>query len=161
VYRNDTAVPFFALLIGLALGLIAFLDGQHIARLAGRAPEELSVGQIGLIAFALVFGLYGLIGLASVWLEGSELTPGRRVAHAPGFALVIGVGLAFGLTVLSGLFVRSVFSSLQSGAPSALEQGGLFGGMMLCGAAFLMVYRKFFVHEEALAEPEQGDGFPW
>lgn len=161
MFRNDTAMPFFALLLGAALGLMAYLDGQHIARLLGETPKDLSVGQIGLVAFALVLGLYGIVGLVSVWLEGTELRVGTHAPRASMPALLVAVLLALGLVVLSGLFVRSIRSSLVSNTVAPLEQGLLFGGMMLCAAAALAVYRKAFVAEEAIAEDERGDGFPW
>ena len=62
MYRNDPILPTFALILAAGLFYAAYLDGQHIARLLGHVPEELSVGQIGLMAFGAVLLLYGLMG---------------------------------------------------------------------------------------------------
>ena len=62
MYRNDPILPTFALILAAGLFYAAYLDGRHIARLLGHVPEELSVGQIGLMAFGAVLLLYGLMG---------------------------------------------------------------------------------------------------
>lgn len=160
MYRNDTVVPFFALLFGVALGLMAYLDGRHIAQLSGRAPKDLSVGQIGLVAFGLVLVVYGLIGLLSVWLEGKELRPGKHQPRPGVLVLALGLALAVGLVALSGLFVRSIISGFNSGSSDAAEQGALFAGMMLTGAAMIALYKRSFIGEETLSEIEHGE-FPW
>lgn len=160
MFRNDTLVPFFALLFGVALGLMAYLDGRHITQLAKAAPKDLSVGQIGLVAFGMVLVVYGLIGLLSVWLEGEELRPGKHSRRSGTGVLAFGLALVVALVVFSGLFVRSIISSQNSGAVDAAQQGALFAGMMLSGAALLALYKRYFIGEEAIAEDERGE-FPW
>jgi hypothetical protein len=160
MFRNDTIIPFLALLISFGLGLMAYLDGQHIAGLAGRTQAELSVGQIGLIAFGIVLFLYGLIGSISAWLEGEELRPGKHLPRLGRTPVVIGVILAVALVVLSGLFVNSVFRALETGKNAPAVQGGLIALSLIIAAVLLAITKKYLVGDETLAEDEHQE-FPW
>ena len=160
MFRNDTIIPFLALLAGLGLGLMAYLDGQHIAGLAGHALAELSVGQIGLIAFAIVFFLYGLIGSINAWLEGEELRPGKHLPRLGRAPVVIAVALSLALVVLSGLFVNAVFRALETGNNAPAVQGGLIALSLIIAAALLTIAKKYLVGDETLTEDEHQE-FPW
>ena len=142
MYRNDPILPTFALILAAGLFYAAYLDGRHIARLLGHVPEELSVGQIGLMAFGAVLLLYGLMGLVSYWLEGIELRPGRHFPTPSTAPVAAGVILVLLLTALSGFFVRLLVYSAQTGHNPTWLQGLIFG------------------REEVITEEEKSE-FPW
>ncbi|RTH05544.1 MULTISPECIES: cytochrome C [Thermus] len=160
MYRNDPIVPTFALILAAGLFYMAYLDGLHIARLLGHTREELSVGQIGLMAFGAVFLLYGLIGLVSYWLEGVELRPGRHFPTPSTAPVAVGVVLVLLLTALSGFFVRLIAYAAQTGHNPTWLQGFVFGTISLVVAALLGIYKKFFGRDEVITEEEKSH-FPW
>lgn len=163
MYRNDTVVPYFALVFSAALFLMAYLnDRMRVVHEAGVVPH-LTVGNIGLMAFAMVLFVYGFIGLMSNWLEGSELRPGKHEPEPSSLPMVAGVVLAILLVVLSGFFVRTLIfaNNPEIGYYNATTlQAGVFAAMMLTLALLIAIYKKFFMQEEILAEDEKGD-FPW
>ena len=160
MYRNDPILPTFALILAAGLFYAAYLDGRHIARLLGHVPEELSVGQIGLMAFGAVLLLYGLMGLVSYWLEGIELRPGRHFPAPASAPVAAGVILVLLLTALSGFFVRLLVYSAQTGHNPTWLQGLIFGSISLVVAALFGIYRRFFGREEVITEEEKSE-FPW
>jgi hypothetical protein len=124
---------------------------------------HLTVGNIGLMAFAMVLFLYGFIGLMSNWLEGSELRLGKREPEPSSLPMVAGVVLSILLVILSGFFVRTLIfaNNPELGYYNATTlQAGVFGAMMLILALLIATYKKYFMPEEVLAEDEKGD-FPW
>ncbi|MGQ9735379.1 MAG: cytochrome C [Thermaceae bacterium] len=160
MYRNDPVLPTFSLILALGLFYTAYLDGQQIARLLGHSPEELSAGQIGLVAFGVVLLLYGVISLVSYWLEGSELRPGRHFPTPSSTPMVVGVILVFLLTAMSAFFVRLLIHSAQTGHNPTWLQGALFGGMSLVVGILLIIYSRFYGESEVITEEEKGE-FPW
>ncbi|MDM7324633.1 MAG: cytochrome C [Thermus sp.] len=160
MYRNDPILPTFALILAVGLFYMAYLDGIHITRLLGHAPEELSVGQIGLMAFGAVLLLYGLIGLVSYWLDGIELRPGRHFPSPSTVPLVAGVILVLVLTALSGFFVRLLIYSAQTGHNPTWLQGLVFGAISLVVAILMGIYKKFYGRDEVVTEEEKSH-FPW
>ncbi len=159
MYRNDRVVPFFALVLSLALFLIAYLDGLHIAALEGHAAEEFSVGQIGLIALGLVLLLYAAIGFVSVWLEGTELHIGQRRAQ-PGNTHYVGIALSVVTVAASGLFVQAMLTSQRTQQNHPRLEGLLFGIIALLVAAVLALYKRHYQDEDVRAEPETSE-VPW
>ena len=160
MYRNDPILPTLALILAAGPFYAAYLDGRHIARLLGHVPEELSVGQIGLMAFGAVLLLYGLMGLVSYWLEGIELRPGRHFPPPSAAPVAAGVILVLLLTALSGFFVRLLVYSAQTGHNPPWLQGLIFGSISLVVAALFGIYRRFFGREEVITEEEKSE-FPW
>mgnify|MGYP006341203095 FL=1 len=160
MYRNAPILPTRALSLAAGLFYAACLDGRHIARLLGHVPEELSVGQIGLMAFGAVLLLYGLMGLVSYWLEGIELRPGRHFPTPSTAPVAAGVILVLLLTALSGFFVRLLVYSAQTGHNPTWLQGLIFGSISLVVAALFGIYRRFFGREEVITEEEKSE-FPW
>ena len=160
MYRNDPILPTCALSLAAGRFYAAYLDGRHIARLLGHVPEELSVGQIGLMAFGAVLLLYGLMGLVSYWLEGIELRPGRHFPTPSTAPVAAGVILVLLLTALSGFFVRLLVYSAQTGHNPTWLQGLIFGSISLVVAALFGIYRRFFGREEVITEEEKSE-FPW
>lgn len=161
MYRNDPLLPCLALVIALILGWAAYWDGHRMAvLLVGRPPQALSVGQIGLVTFALVFVVYGMIGLLSVWLDGTDLQPGRHVPKPRRGMLVMGMALALALSAASGLFVRDILNSLETGRVHPGGEGATFGAMALLSALLLAFYKKYVVGEDVIAEDEHSE-VPW
>ncbi|TBH21273.1 cytochrome C [Thermus thermamylovorans] len=160
MYRNDPVLPTFALILAAGLFYMAYLNGVHIARLQGHTPEELSVGQIGLMAFGAALLLYGLIGLISYWLEGIELRPGRHFPIPATAPVAAGVVLVLLLTALSGFFVRLLVYSAETGHNPTWLQGLIFGAISLVVGGLFGLYRRFFGREEVVTEGEKSE-FPW
>jgi DMSO/TMAO reductase YedYZ heme-binding membrane subunit len=160
MYKNDTVVPIFALIFSIAMFFMTYLNGQRIAALQGRMPEELTVGQIGLMAFAMVLFIYGFIGLLSNWLEGAEMKPGKHTPEPSSLPVVAGVVLSLLLTAIAGFFARTLAFGSVEGYHKASLEGGLFAAMMLLIALLVTIYKKFFMDEEVLAEGGKSD-FPW
>lgn len=169
MYRNDNVIPTFSLLFAVALFVMAMLNRQHISRLAGENVDHLSVGGIGLIAFALVLFIYGFIGLLSNWLEGRELRPGIHQPEPSSAPLIAGIVLSLLLVMLSGFFVRLIAFAYAANPLKPAEvaaanptwlQGLIFAAMMLVIAFLIALYKKFYLPEEVVAEDEKGD-FPW
>jgi len=159
--RNDALIPFWALVIAVALGWAAYLDGSRVAVLSGgTGPAALSVGQIGLATFSLVLAVYGMMGLVSVWLEGVELRPGRHTPEVGVGPVAAAILLAFLLAAASGLFVQDIRRSLQTDQIHALNEGVIFGAMALLSALLIIVYKEYMVGEEAIAEDEHSE-VPW
>jgi hypothetical protein len=163
MYRNDTVVPYFALVFSVALFLMAYLNNQmRVVHEAGVVPH-LTVGNIGLMAFAVVLFVYGFIGLMSNWLEGSELYPGQHNPEPSSLPMVAGVVLSILLVLLSGFFVRALVfaNNPEIGYYNATTlPAGVFAAMMLIMALLIAIYKKYFMPEEVLAEDEKSD-FPW
>ena len=159
MYRNDRVVPFFALVLALALFLTTYLDGIHITSLEGHAPEEFSVGQIGLMALGIVLLLYAMIGFVSVWLEGEELRPGMRRAE-PGNTHIIGIALSLVTVAVSGLFAQAVLTSQRTQEIHPRIEGILFGIVALLVAAVLALYKRHYQDEDVRAESETSE-VPW
>ncbi len=160
MYRNDTVLPFFAILFSIALFYAFRLDAIHLEQLAGEAKEELTPGQIGLLAFSAVFLVYGLIGYFSTWLEGVELRPGRHVPEPGAAVAVVSVLLAVVLAGLSGFFVRLLLHQMTVGPVSSAAQGVVFGSIMLVAALLLAIYKKYYLGDEVLIEDEHSE-VPW
>lgn len=162
MYRNDSVVPFFSLGLSEVFFIMAYLDRSRIIAYSGTTPDALSSGQIGLIAFGMTLFIYGVIGLVSVWLEGSELRPTKRQPEAGLAPVVVGVVLSILLALLSGFFVRIIVYELNTGPGpvNTLLEGGVFGLMMAIIAALLVLYKKYFMEEEVLAEDEHSE-VPW
>jgi len=159
--RNDAVIPIWALVIAAVLGWAAYEDGQRMTVLAGgHAPIALSVGQTGLVTFGLVFAVYGLMGLISVWLEGVEMRPGRAVPEVGVGPMVAGIVVALCLAAASGLFAQDIRQTLQTEHVRALNEGVIFGAMALLSTLLIVIYKEYMVGEEAIAEDIHSE-VPW
>ncbi|MER3480682.1 MAG: cytochrome C [Meiothermus sp.] len=163
MFKNDTVVPFGAILAAAALFLMAYLNTQQRVSETVAIPgaqHSMSVGSIGLMAFAMVLFIYGFIGLISNYLEGSEMRPGKHIAPPSSLPVVAGVVLSLLLVGLAGFFARTlVYAAKEGFNPNAL-QGGVFAAMMLIIAVLVVIYMKFFQEQEVLAEEDKAE-FPW
>ncbi len=150
--RNGLALPLLCLALAPALWLLAYADGAartHHGRPVFAVPSTL---QIGLLAFAALALLEGLIGLLSVWLEGREPAPHRGHARAGLAATIIALSLAVVLTAVSGLFVRVVAVSVLVGHFAPMVEGLSSSAMFVLAAALLVTVRKGFVADEVVTE---------
>ncbi len=121
-----------------------------------RIPEHLTEYQIGLLAWVLVLAVYGMIGLASVWLEGVEPVP-ERVEPDPAIGAVVGLSV-FAIAALAGsvFFVRQVV--LGTGSMTVLGLSGVFWMWSLAMAVAL--YRRYFMAGETIQQ-ERDEEIPW
>ena len=119
-------------------------------------PEHLTEYHIGLLAWVLVLGVYGIIGLASVWLEGEEPVP-ERVEPNPGLGAVLAVGV-FAVAALagSGFFMAQVVAG--TGAALTLGLSGAF--WMWALAIAVALYRRYFMVAETIQQ-DRDEEIPW
>ncbi len=160
MYRNGRYIPFLALCCAAALFFAAYLDGRQMEQRTGVEPEELSVGQIGMMAFAALFLVYGAIGFISAWLEGTELRPMKRKKNPGRIPFLAGVLLAALLAALAGSFARLIYKELATGVVTPSLEGTVAAGIFLVAALLLLLYRKSFIEDEVLVEDERGE-VPW
>lgn len=125
---------------------------------AGRqwVPEHLSEYQIGLLAWVLVLAVFGIVGVASVWLEGRELSEAHP-APAGGNVAAAAVTL-FAVAALGGsaLFMRQV----AGGDASVAALGVTATFWMWSLAAALAAYRRYFMAGEVIQQ-DRHDEVPW
>ncbi|MFQ6116688.1 MAG: hypothetical protein ACE5LQ_00320 [Candidatus Bipolaricaulia bacterium] len=119
-------------------------------------PEHLKAYEIGLVAWTFLMALFGIQGLITVFLEGKELEPheGEERGGSP-WAVLLFAGLFLVDVAFSLLFMRGLFGGARA-ETLALYSGVIF----LALAAMLIVYRRFFVKDEVIAQ-EREDDFPW
>lgn len=119
-------------------------------------PEHLTEYHIGLLAWVLVLGVYGIIGLASVWLEGVEPVP-ERVEPDPGLGAVVAVSV-FAVAALAGsvFFIAQVVAG--TGAPLTLGLSGTF--WMWALAIAVALYRRYFMVAETIQQ-DRDEEIPW
>ncbi|GMA17368.1 cytochrome c6 [Deinococcus metallilatus] len=127
-------------------------------------PEDIKLPEIFLATFVMVLLTYGLIGLYSVWAEGTELHPGIHKARSTPLAMTaMVVTLLLGL-LFSALFVRQMVADYAAWGnkelPSVTTEG-FYAAMILFTIAIATgLYKKFFMDDEVLVEDASGE-FPW
>ena len=149
--RNSPALPISALVTTAAL--IAVLGLGRLMRANLAAP--LSELEIGLAAWAFVFGLFGAQGLISILLEGAELRPGftpPRLTRLLTWAIVV---LAAVLLVLA----CGLGGAILTGQPVSVV-GLTAGAGCLVLALLLVAYKEACVGDEARLDTRK-DGIPW
>jgi hypothetical protein len=119
-------------------------------------PEHLTEYHIGLLAWVLVLGVYGIIGLASVWLEGVEPVP-ERVEPRAGVGAVVALTV-FAVAALAGSvwFIAQVVAG--TGAALTLGLSGTFWMWSLAMAVAL--YRRYFMVAEIIQQ-DRDEEIPW
>lgn len=150
--RNSPRLPIVALIAAVMLVAIAAIDyWSH----AARHPFSLDELEIGLVAWAAALAIYGLQGLISVASEGEELHVGRSAPRLTGpLSLAI---LAFGLLLLADAVVLAIGIASNWRA----EVIGVFAGLgCLDLAALLVFYKEGFIGDEACLD-EIDDDVPW
>ena len=119
-------------------------------------PEHLTEYHVGLLAWVLVLGVYGIIGLASVWLEGVEPVP-ERVEPRPGTGAVVGLAV-FAVAALAGSIGFIVHVVTGTGAAVTLGLLGTFWMWTLAMAVAL--YRRYFMVAETIQQ-DRDEEIPW
>ena len=127
-------------------------------------PEDIKLPEIFLATFVMVLLTYGLIGLYSVWAEGTELHPGIHKARSTPLAMTaMVVTLALSL-LFSVLFVRQMVTDYAAWAneemPNVTAEGFYAAMILLPIAIAIGLYKKFFMDDEVLVEDADGE-FPW
>lgn len=127
-------------------------------------PEDLKLPEIFLGTFFLILVTYGVIGLYSVWAEGTELHPGFHRTRS-GSGSVLAMLLTLGVTVLSSvMFVRQMVRDYAAWGEKVMPNvaaEGLWAGLILLSLATAIgLYKKFFMDGEVLVEDATGE-FPW
>lgn len=160
MYRNNPFGPFVFLLLSVAFFLATFLSRQKIILRTGSVPETLDTVQIGLMAFAMTFLVYSAIGFVSVWLEGQEYRPHRRVPPRGRLALAVGLALCIVLVALSGLFFHVIVQGITATKLPPVVEGCVAGSMSVVAVVILLVYQRHFMVHEVTAEDEHTE-VPW
>jgi membrane protease YdiL (CAAX protease family) len=160
MYRNSPVAPFFFLLAAVAMFLSVFLSGQKTALQTGHPPGPLSSLQIAFMAFAMTFLVYAAIGFVSIWLEGEEQRPLRHVPNRGRTALAAGLGLLVLLVACEGLFFRVILYGINQHRLPPLLEASVAGGMAVCAILVLLLYQRFFMTREVVADDEEKE-IPW
>ncbi|AIZ44110.1 cytochrome C6 [Deinococcus radiopugnans] len=129
-------------------------------------PEDIKLPEIFLATFIMVLLTYGVIGLYSVWAEGTELHPGIHKVRSTPIAL-LGMVTTLGLTLLfSVLFARQMvidyagWGAKEPVMPNVTAEGFYAAMIILLLALAVGLYKKFFMDGEVLVEDASGE-FPW
>ncbi|GGO41236.1 cytochrome c6 [Deinococcus humi] len=129
-------------------------------------PEDIKLPEIFLATFIMVLLTYGLIGLYSVWTEGTELHPGIHKVRSTPIAM-LGMVTTLGLILLfSVLFARQMvidyagWGANEPVMPNVTAEGFYAAMIILLLALAVGLYKKFFMDGEVLVEDASGE-FPW
>lgn len=145
---NSPRLPIWSLVIAVLLAAAAVIFARGDL-------EPLSELQLGALAGALTFAIFGVQGLISVNLEGQELRPGVTPPH-----LTDQLSRAI-LIVSLLLFVNSIvlgFGIVNGWSTTLVGVGAGLGCILL--AALLIFYKEAFLGNEAHFD-EREDGIPW
>ena len=145
---NSPRLPLWSLILAvvLAAATVAFARGDL---------EPLSELQLGALAGAITFAVFGVQGLISVGLEGQELRPGVTPPHLTdqlSQAILVVSLLLFVDSVVLGFGIVNGWNTTFVGVAAGL------GCLLL--AALLIFYKEAFVGNEARFD-EREDGIPW
>jgi hypothetical protein len=146
--RNSPRLPLCSLVLAVLLAAAAVLFAKGDL-------EPLSELQLGALAGAMTFAIFGVQGLISVNLEGQELRPGMIPPHLTDqlsrAILLVSLLLLIDSVVLGAGIVNG-WSTTLIGVPASL------GCILL--AALLVFYKEAFLGSEACFD-EREDGTPW
>lgn len=150
--RNSPGLPALALIGAAALGVFTV-----VVHLTGPAKSVfvLTETEIGLVAWALTFAVYGLQGVLLVALEGRELHPGLgkpRLTEPLSVAIVV-----FALLVLAAA-VGLGWGIFSGWGPGSL---GLLAGAGCLDLALLLVFYKEAIMGDEVRLEKRADGIPW
>lgn len=144
--RNSPVLPIVGLVFAAALAIVVAITHD-----AGPLTEL----ELGGIAGAITLTVYGLQGLISVAVEGTELKPGRMRPHLTDpLSLAIAL-LSLGLLVVTGFLAYGLTSDWSAG-----RLGWLAGAGCLVLALMSIFYKEAFVGDEACFDDRE-DGVPW
>ncbi|MCC6314146.1 MAG: hypothetical protein IT337_09020 [Thermomicrobiales bacterium] len=149
--RNSPLLPLVALVLAVVLAGIA---AAAVAS-AGERGGALNELELGAVAGALAFGVFGVQGLLSVGLEGVELRPGRTPAHLTRSLTAVSVIAAvalFAVSLLLGYGIVTGWDTARIGVAAGI------GCALL--ALLLIFYKEAFLGDETVLETRD-DGIPW
>jgi hypothetical protein len=118
--------------------------------------EHLEAYEIALIIWSFLFGLLGLQGFVSIYLEGEVDEP--RVQPAPGapWRVVAFMVLLTAANVwLAWQFVQGLFQGVPN--TSLARTAAL---ILIVLAALIGLYRRYFIDDVVIAQ-DRDDGVPW
>jgi uncharacterized membrane protein (DUF4010 family) len=117
---------------------------------------HLEAYEIALIIWSFLFGLLGLQGLISIYLEGETDEPGvRPVQPAPWGVMIFMAALTAANVATAWLFVQQLY---QGASPSSLGQLAALLAFLL--AALVGLYRRYFIDDVVISQ-ERDDDVPW
>jgi hypothetical protein len=146
---NSPLLPLVSLLVGIALAIAVAISAGP------RGFFPLSELELGGVAGALAFVVFGVQGLLSVAVEGTELRPGSSPPHLtnPLSTAIIVLSLLLLIdAVLLGFGIVTGWGTLPLGIATGL--GCLFV------AALVLFYKEAFLGDEARFDDRE-DGVPW
>jgi len=118
--------------------------------------EHLEAYEIALVVWSFVFGLLGLQGLISIYLEGDIKAVGTHAPPQPTWPILILVVALLAVNFWSAwTFVQLLFNE---GAPETL--GRLAALMAFILAALVAIYRRYCI-EDIVVGKTRDDGIPW
>jgi len=146
---NSPRLPIVSLILAGVLAIVA------AATTAPVQPLPLSELQLGAVGGALTLGVFGIQGLISVLLEGSELRPGMAPPHLTNplsAAIVVVSMLLFGDALLLGYGIVTGWGTAALGVAA--------GAGCVFLATLLVCYKEAFLGDEARFDDRE-DGVPW
>ena len=129
-------------------------------------PEEIKLPEITLVTFILLCLTYGLIGLYSVWAEGTELHPGVHKTRSTPVAMLAMISTLIGIMVFGVLFARQILIDWNGWAadpivaPNVTAEGFYSAMVVILLGVAAGLYKKYFMDSEVLIEDSSGE-FPW
>lgn len=118
--------------------------------------EHLESYEIALIIWSFLFGLLGLQGLISIYLEGEVDEASIRPARpAPWGVLMLMAVLTAANVGMAWIFIQELY---QGADPSNLGQLAALLAFLL--AALVGFYRRYFIDNVMIAQ-ERDDDVPW
>lgn len=119
--------------------------------------EHLEAYEIGLLIWSFLFGVLGLQGLLSIYLEGEvEVVGTKKPPLAPWYIVVLMGSLMLANLWLSWRFVQLLFQD----ASVATELGTSAALMALLMVGMLALYRRYFIADKVVAQARD-DEMPW
>lgn len=146
---NSPLLPLVSLLLGVALAIVVAISAGP------RGFVPLSELELGGVAGALTLVVFGVQGLISVVVEGTELRPGTTPPHLtnPLSTAIVVVSLLLMVdALLLAIGIVTGWGTLQLGIATGL--GCLFV------AVLLLFYKEAFLGDEARFDDRE-DGVPW
>jgi len=118
--------------------------------------EHLESYEIALIIWSFLFGLLGLQGLISIYLEGEVEESGVRPAKAPPLSVVALMAVLTAANVwMAWAFIRQLY---QGTPPTSLGRTAAL--LMFLLAALVGLYRRYFIDDVVVAQ-DRDDDVPW
>lgn len=145
---NSPRLPVLSIILALIMGI-------HVMVTTTGSDGPLTELQLAEIAVALALAIFGVQGLISVVIEGTELHPGRMPARLTG---PLSAGIIVLSIILFGIALFLAYGIVNEWQIEAI--GSLAGAGCIVLAILLVFYKEAFVGDEASFDDRQ-DGVPW